>query len=336
MIISIDDRTIVLVSASQIVSVETEHHRTRGLRRQSCALSKKGTAMRPSLIAILVSGMHGVAFSDDAAPVAQPPDPSDPSISSTSETPPVTTPRWPRGVIDRPLTLPAQLGVAGFDVLGLSTVETTMMQTSSSLGWLASLAAGYGVTDSLEINAVTPNYTFALEDFEIKGALDLGVGYKLLRGAAGGKLEVIARAVAGYDLNASLARPIRLGVHAQYNITPKIAVFTHDIGLGNAGLSIAVDGESKPIGLTLPVGVGIQALPELWIEADTAPISMLSISDGDTQLISDVTPLLATAVYNLMAGHLDALGYFGFTDLQQAADTVTFGVGVRYYAGTVD
>jgi hypothetical protein len=267
--------------------------------------------MRRSLIAIILSGMQG-------SPVA--------AVAGA--------PRWPRGAIDRPLTLPAELVVAGFDVVGASTVA--MAGASPSLGWIAGLAAGYGVTDGLEINAVTPNYTFALKDFEIKGALDIGVGYKLLRGAAGGKLEMIARAIAGYDLNASAARPLRLGVHVQYNITPRIAVFTHDIGLGNAGLSIAVEGDPRPIGLTLPIGVGVQASPSLWIEADTAPFSMLDVSGGDTQSIGDVTPLLATAIYNLMDGHLDAIGYFGFTDLQQAADTVTFGVGVRYFAGRID
>jgi hypothetical protein len=291
--------------------------------------------MRISLIAIILAGVCETAAADDAAPAPSPMTAdADPSLRSSPET--ASVPRWPRRVIDRPLTLPGELAVAGFDVIGLSTVTTTTMGTSSSLGWLAGLAAGYGVTDSLEINAITPNYTFALTDFEIRGALDIGVGYKLLRGAAGGKLEVIARAIAGYDLNESAARPIRIGVHAQYNLTPRIAIFTHDIGVGNAGLSIAVEGDPRPIGLTLPIGVGAQVSPALWVEADTAPFSMLAIADGEDQLISDVTPLLATAVYNLMAGHLDAIGYFGFTDLQQASDTVTFGVGVRYFAGNVE
>jgi hypothetical protein len=285
--------------------------------------------MRLSFLAILLSGMHGAALADDAAPMP----PTTPSVSAEPDASAVSAPRWPHGVIDRPLTLPGELVVAGFDVLGLSTVA---MDSTSSMGWLADVAIGYGVTSDLEVNAITPNYTFALTDFEIKGPLDVGVGYKLLRGAAGGKLEMIARAIGGYDLAAETVRPLRLGVHVQYNITAKLAVFTHDIGAGNAGLSIAVDGDPKPVGITLPVGIGYQVAPELWIEANTAPISMLNIANGSNQFISDITPLLATGVYNVMAGHLDAIGYFGFTDLQQAGDTVTFGVGLRYYAGNVD
>src|SRR6185436_12572204 len=201
--------------------------------------------MRLSYIAILVSSMHGVALADDTAPTP----PTAPAVNATPEAPAVT-PRWPRGVIDRPLTLPGQLVLAGGDVIGLNTVVMSPAGSTTSMGWLADVALGYGVNDDLEINAITPNYTFTLKDFEIKGPLDIGVGYKLLRGAAGGKLEMIARAISGYDLNASAVRPVRLGLHVQYNLTPTLAVFTHDIGLGNAGISIAVDGDPKPISLT--------------------------------------------------------------------------------------
>lgn len=270
--------------------------------------------MRLSLIAIILSSMHGVALADDAPPA----------------------PRWPHGVIDRPLTLPGTLVLAGGDVIGLNSVVMTETGSSTSMGWLADVAFGYGINDDLEVNAITPNYTFALKDFEIKGPLDVGVGYKVLRGAAGGKLEMIARAIGGYDLNASALRPLRLGVHVQYNLTPTLAVFSHDIGLGNAGISIAVDGDPKPVTLTLPIGIGIQAAPELWIEADTAPISTLNLSGASNRFITDATPLLATAIYSVMAGHVDAIAYFGFGDVQAAGDTITFGVGLRYYAGAVD
>jgi hypothetical protein len=79
--------------------------------------------MRPALIVIILSGMQGAALSDDAVPAPQQPDP-DPggqSITETPAPPPAGTPRWPRGVIDRPLTLPGQLVVGGADVLGLNT-----------------------------------------------------------------------------------------------------------------------------------------------------------------------------------------------------------------------
>jgi hypothetical protein len=276
--------------------------------------------------------MHGVVLADDTTPTP----PAAPAVDATPEAPAASAPRWPRGVIDRPLTLPGQLVLAGGDVIGLNTVVMTPTGSTTSMGFLADVALGYGVNDDLEVNAITPNYTFTLKDFEIKGPLDIGIGYKLLRGAAGGKLEMIARAIGGYDLNAEAVRPVRLGLHVQYNLTPTLAVFTHDIGLGNAGISIAVDGDPKPISLTLPVGVGMQVAPALWIEADTAAATSIQIANSANKLITDTTPLLATAIYNLMAGHLDAIAYFGFGDVQAAGDTFTFGVGMRYYAGKVD
>jgi len=245
--------------------------------------------------------------------------------------------RWPRSVIDRPLTLPKGLLLAGPDLLIVKIPSVTVagVTVGGGTGELADIGVGYGVTDDLEINTITPTYTIPLHPGgSAKGPFDVGAGYKLLRGAAGGKLELIARVVAGYDINASAARPIRLGVHVQYNVTPKFAVFSHDTGNGNLGLSIAVDGDPKPVFLTIPVGAGFQATKELWVEADTT-LANIKVSNSVNTSIADATPLALTGVFNAMDGHLDVLGYVGFGDLQHAGDTVFFGVGARYYLGTL-
>jgi hypothetical protein len=225
--------------------------------------------------------------------------------------------------------------LAGPDLLATNTLAVTMTSSLSSLVETADLAVGYGVTDDLEINTLTPTYGLTLDpNGTAKGAFDVGVGVKLLRGALDGKLEVIARGVGGYDLSTSAARPIRLGVQVQYNATPKLAIVSHDIGLGNAGIAIGVDGMSKPIFVTLPVGVAFQATQELWIEADTALVPSVKInSDASNAFISDVTPVFATGIYNTLGGRLDVLGYVGFNDAQHAGDTILFGAGARYYIG---
>jgi hypothetical protein len=284
--------------------------------------------MKPALFVVVTLATAPATASAEATS-------SDPA--PPTEVAAVSAPRWARGVVDRVLTLPSGLVVAGGDVIAVNTVTTDMAGVSTTnMSWLADVAAGYGVTDDLEINLITPNYTFALDDFEAKGSLDVGVGYKLLRGAAGGKLEMIARGIGGYDLNAEVARPVRIGFHVQYNVTPRLGVFTHDIGVGNAGISLGVEGDKKPISLTLPIGVGYQVTPALWIEADTAPITSLNLANTSDVFISDVTPALATAVYNFMDGRVDALAYVGFANVQHAGDTYTFGAGLRYYAGKVD
>ncbi len=300
------------------------------------------------LSSLLLGALGGVAFADDqpsdpmAVPVGGAADPA--AGTATGGAPPVAdgTPaaRWPKGVIDRPLTLPAGLGLAGADVIIYTKVVDPSSTTGgTTVGVAPDIALGYGVTDDFEINTLTPTYAFpATPDGSIKGPLDAGIGYKLLRGALDGKLEVIARAVIGYDIEAEYFRPLRIGLQAQYNATPKIAILSHDTGLGNAGIGIFVDGPAgvdKPVYLTLPVGVAYQATPELWIEADTSIFSTINISNTTTNSISDVTPLAVTGIYNTLDGHLDLLGYFSFGDLQHAGDTISFGVGFRYYPGKV-
>jgi hypothetical protein len=282
----------------------------------------------------MVCGSLGPVFAEGDA--AQPGATSPPATDGGAPVAPTAdAPRWPRPVIDRPLTLPGGLVMAGPDVLATNTLAVTMTGSSSSLAETADFAIGYGVTDDLEINTLTPTYGFTLRpEGSAKGVIDTGAGFKALRGALDGKLELIARAVGGYDLGAAMARPLRLGVQAQYNATPKLAIVSHDIGLGNAGISIGIGGMRKPSFLTLPVGVAVQATPELWIEADTALVASIEInSDASNTFISDVTPVFVTGIYNTLGGRLDVLGYVGFNDAQHAADTVLFGAGARYYVG---
>jgi hypothetical protein len=190
---------------------------------------------------------------------------------------------------------------------------------------------GYGITDDLEIQVP---YVFATREFEAKGSLNFDVGYKLLRGAADGKLEMIARARAGYNFLDKVATPLMVGVHVQYNLTDKLAVIS---GFPSTQqLSIALDGGGmdapKPIDLSLPLSVGYQATPLLYFQLDSK-LARFNISNSSNAFIGkDTTPVALTAVYNVLHA-LDIQASIG-TDLSNTpGDLLTFLVGARYYAG---
>ncbi len=235
--------------------------------------------------------------------------------------------RWPRSVIARPLTLPKGLAQLGADLAANNDFSTVGMN----------VVAGYGISDDLE---ATLFYGFALEELEIKGNLDVDLGYKLLRGAAGGKLEVIGRGRLGYSVVGEDLNPLRLGAHVQYNVTDQIALITPGqqlvIGLAED------DAGGTPMFLQLPVAVGFQATPELYLQLDTT-LAQIEISDsGNAFFGADTTPLLVTAVYNAMPA-LDVIGSIGLNLTPPDAvppapevgvgDTLTFLVGARYYLG---
>ncbi len=263
---------------------------------------------------------------------AQPDPSSDPGASpdpSAGAQPPVTTPvteepvasRYPRSVIDRPLTFPKGLAAVGADV---ATSTKNFADPA-----LIRVLAGYGITDDLEI--AFGHYAFPTDDAG-KGSLDIGLGYKLLRGAAGGKLEVIARAQTGYSLAAEGMNPLFLGAQAQYNATPKIAIYTP----GNQ-LAIALSGDPKPVTFGLPVGVAYQAAKTVWLQLDTT-LATLKISNAENAFIfSDVTPLAISGIFNVMPA-LDVIaGVFSLNltppDPIEVADTLGVMVGARYYIG---
>lgn len=229
-------------------------------------------------------------------------------------------PRYPRAVIARPLTLPKGLAMLGADA--------TANHDFSAMG--GAPIVGYGITDDLELQVP---YTFATKEFELKGSVNVDVGYKLLRGAVDGKLEAIARARAGYNMLSETANPLMLGVHVQYNITDTLAVISGTPGTQQLRISLDDGGTMvKPIDLSLPVAIGYQATGELYLQVDTR-LLQLDLSDSANVVIGkDATPAALTVVYNVVPG-LDIQAAIA-TDLSNApGDNLSLLVGARYYAG---
>jgi hypothetical protein len=234
--------------------------------------------------------------------------------------------RWPRAVIARPLTLPAgvaQLG-ADFSASGDATTLANVL--------------GYGVTDDLEATAL---YAISLQELELGGSFDLDLGYKLARGALGGKLEVIARGRAGYNAGDSAANPLRLGVQVQYNVTDRIAVITPGQQLV---LALADDDMgNRPVFLQLPAAIGVQATPELYLQLDTTLAAINIAKSSNAWFGADSTPLALTLVYNAVPA-VDLIGSIALnltpprsTDPMVAdpgvGDTLAFLLGGRFYLG---
>lgn len=274
-----------------------------------------------------------VAFASSAA-LAQSPDPSadpaatDPVADPAATTAPEATPpaaeepasRYPRSIIDRPLTYPKGLAAVGVDVV---TSTSNFVDPA-----LVKLMAGYGITDDLEI--AFGRYSFITDDAG-KGDIDVNLGYKLLRGAAGGKLELIGRVETGYSLATEGMKPLLVGAHVQYNVTPKIALFTP-----GQQLSFALDGDPKPITFSVPVGVGFQANKTVWLQLETT-LATLKISNSTNRFIfSDTTPVALTGYINVMPA-LDVLAGVSADltppDPIAVDDTLMVMVGARYYIG---
>jgi hypothetical protein len=233
--------------------------------------------------------------------------------------------RYPRDIISRVLTYPKGMVVAGVDV---ATATSNFFDPAG-----LRVLAGYGITDDFELNFA--HYSFSTDDAG-KGSIDAGLGYKLLRGAAGGKLEVIARAQTGYSLLAEDLNPLLLGVHAQYNITPTIAVITAPPGTGHVSIGL---GDVNSIAVNLPVSFAVQPTPTFYVQLDTN-FATLAINDdaGDsTYFGADVTPIFAAAYLNVIPA-ADVFAGVGSTNLTppdgvDVGDTFYVLAGARYYGG---
>ncbi len=287
---------------------------------------------RVGVLAIAVS-LSSPALADDASPDAtQPeqPDATQPDPSQAPASDSTAIGRWPRSVILRPLTLPSGVFMPGADLKTYLLNDATGFFDPATLRVLF----GYGITDDLEI--AFADYTFA-SDAAGDGRIAANLGYKILRGAAGGKLEMIARVQGGYGLaetvNAMMESegallPLNLGVHVQYNLNDKLCLITP-----GQQISIGLT-EGNRSALDLPVGVGYQATPELYTQLDTSLAHINLHGDATTVIFADTTPVTLTAIYNAMP-ELDVLAAIG-TDVSNDPDQyLTLLVGVRYYAGSL-
>jgi hypothetical protein len=278
----------------------------------------------------------GVAYADDAKPAGDAAPTGDaPTDAGTDAKPageaaapaPAAAPasRYPMSIIDRPLTFPGGIGQVGVDLVNL---------TSSFFDpAFIRVLAGYGINDDFEINFGA--YAFPTSDVG-KGSIDVGLGYKLARGAAGGKLEVIARAQGGYSLLNEGLNPLLLGVHAQYNVTPKIALITGAPGTGH--ISIALDGDVKPINFLLPFSIGFQAAKNVYFQLDTQ-LAQIKIADSANAFIfADSTPLALTGTITPVK-NIDVFAGISLNvtppDPIEVGDTIAILVGGRFYFGKI-
>jgi hypothetical protein len=254
----------------------------------------------------------------------------DPNAGATVEaTASAPASRYPRDVISRVLTLPKGLISVGADI----ATNTNAFFDPATLRPVV----GYGITDDLEVNFAA--YAFPTSDVG-GGSIDGGVGYKLARGAMDGKLEVIGRVQTGYSLSGEAMNPLLLGVHVQYNITPKIAVITP-----GGQISVALAGDVKPITAQLPVALGVQLTPTLYAQLDTSLATFKIKDSANAFIFADSTPLLASVVLNAIPA-LDVIAGFGLNltppdtvDMMGnpmevgVGDTMVLLVGARYYIG---
>jgi hypothetical protein len=262
------------------------------------------------------------AAPSDAAAASEPAGSAAPAAATATGEPAAPGSRYPRAVIARPLTLPEGVAMVGADL--------TSNHDLSAMG--GAPVIGYGITDDLEVQIP---YAFATKDFEAKGSLNVDVGYKLLRGAVDGKLEVIARARSGYNLLTEAANPLMIGAHAQYNITDTFAVISGFAGTQQLSIALSdggVMGGGKPIDLSLPISFGYQPTPLLYLQLDTK-LARFNVSDSANAFVfADTTPVALTAVYNVINA-IDVQASIA-TDLSNApGDALAFLIGARWYAG---
>jgi len=289
-----------------------------------------------------------IASAQDAPdPAAPPPDGTAPAVTTAGAAPGA----WSQQVIDQPMTLQAgKLAVYGnLDILHFSTTVGTVTASATSEG--LDLGVGYGVSDKLTVGLA---YAFSLHDFEIKGPLTLYGAFSLYNKdklTVGASANLTLNFNGGADAmgNSTTTETLQAGLGVRYKVTDKIALYSGGSSPGNLSGALGVVNETPragsvlgqhltiglnsngPITFDIPIGVGFQAAPNIFVWANTS-VAHIKISNASNAfLFADYIPLNVGLDYSVDQ-HLQVGGYLTLPDLENAKfDLLVFGVGARYF-----
>ncbi len=231
---------------------------------------------------------------------------------------------WPQPVIDRPLTLPEGSVSIGTGVG--ANADKDFSGATLAVGGL--WGASYGITNDLSLGV---SYEMNLQGSDAgAGEFALGGGYTYY---AEGALILTGTANVSYDTVANEAGALSLGTLLWFNAMPWMAIISPADQI-SIGLT-----DPNPVSVALPIGVGFQAIPSLFVQVDTTIAEFLLTQGGSSAFIgSDATPLGLTAYFSpnnqwdiSVGAEIDATPADGLA----VADTATLGAGVIYY-GNVD
>lgn len=274
-----------------------------------------------------------------------------------------TTMGWPAEMGSRPYTLlKGGLAVYGdLDILHVSTSNGTT-STSATQEQLH-VGVGYGVNDKLTVGGEF-SFPFAgdgTDQTAFKGPLRFYGMYGLTHTD---KLTVAAEAhfelnlcggvsISGTSADCASTKAIGAGLDARYVLAPKIALFTGSafgpgvpgatgaivfpgLGTGGVGQHLNISLESSgPITFDVPVGVSLQATPQLlaWVAFDVARINIANgPMNGDAvQVIFSDSQGIPTSIGGFFGvnKNLD-VGVTILDDLKHAGDLYDIGLAARF------
>lgn len=235
---------------------------------------------------------------------------------------------YPVAYLARPRVLPAGAWEAGLDLSYINGAEAIIIGSviPGALSGAGGLSFQYGVMDKLSAGL---SYSFALKDFEIKGALNLNAGYLVVHNES---MQIRADVMLGYNLLLESLGPVGVGATIQYNLNDKMAVLSSPGFFMDNKLDFGL-GEVQPMYIRLPVGFGYQVADNIYAQVDTL-LAIIEVSDSETGFIgADFLPLNVTGMYSL-DNMIDVGANIGFGDLlENAGDNMYVGVMARYRGG---
>jgi hypothetical protein len=255
---------------------------------------------------------------------------------------------------DRPLVIPmGKLDVhGGLPIIAIGGTNA-MGQATTTTAEAMSIGATFGAMDKLEVGG---DYAFELNpNASAKGLITFHGAYAAMKS---GKMELAVAgalniSMVGVDAMNNTLTDLSLGFGAwfRYQVMPKVSIFTGQPAIPSTlggfsafrappiGYQLAIGlNNSGPIALSLPVGAGFQATPQIYAFAGI-DLADIYLSNGPPDgkggnksamlIFADMIPLGLGAWYS--ANDKLDVGVNFADDLKNAGDIYMFTLAGRYY-----
>ncbi len=231
---------------------------------------------------------------------------------------------WPQAFIDRPLTLPEGAWSAGLDL------SADKKWTEIALGIIGLWGVSYGLTNDLSAG-LSYNGKVKPSGSNFKGSLALKAGFTYY---AKGPLVLTANTTFGYDFFEEAAAPFGIGTLVWLNVLPWMALVSYGDQFVFQ-LAEPVPGTNRQITFQLPVAVGFQIIPPVFLQIETNVVSAsIRGPKGTAWFGADSVPL-APLVWFSPTHWIDLFAGIEFQATpggnQNISDTINWNFGFIYY-----
>lgn len=236
---------------------------------------------------------------------------------------------FPTALLARPFTLPAGTAEIG-GRMKLGVHQDAAGKTAPDLVSLNSLSLGVGVTDDLQLGLSWGG--FQIPNVKPAQGIDINAGYFLF---ANKWAAAMASLNVPFHFNSDVVNNVTFAMPTAFGVVQNVSILAFYDSLIDFGFGKKDGNRKLNASFSLPIKLGYQATPNLWVDVSTR-LAKFEVQTGkDHSYFWKSAPIKVRGFYAI-TNAFDVVADAGFDDVFNAKDTFAVVLGIQYRMGNLD